>query len=70
MDPRLEQLLGHAKAAREARAEEQGERSPREGGLDKFGADVRNRGRRATDHLRHSPEGLLEHAKDFSHRRT
>ena len=67
MDPRLEQLLGHAKAAREARKED--DQLQREGKLDQFAADV-TKGRRATDRSSARVEGALDHAKDFTHRRT
>jgi hypothetical protein len=68
MDPRLEQLLGHAKAARKARKDE--EQAHREGDLGQFTDDVRAKGRRATDKLSQHVDSAIDHAKDFTHRRT
>ncbi|MCW2973923.1 MAG: hypothetical protein JWN72_2196 [Thermoleophilia bacterium] len=68
MDPKLEQLMGRAREAASARTVEDGRRAQGRG--DPPSADVQQHTRRWTDRAQQRAEHAVDHAKDFSHRRT
>ena len=68
MDAKLEQLMGRGKEAAGALKDDDGLR--REGKVDQFSADVKQHTRRWTDKAQHTADQAVDHAKDFTHRRT
>ena len=68
MDPKLEQLMGRGKEAVGALKDDDDLRN--EGKVDQAAAGVKQHTRRWADRAQQHVERAVDHAKDFSHRRT